>query len=132
LLCTNHALLDLGQPDDDCWWCRFPKIVEEGWFVVLAHVGTGELLALKRVKVSVGGASRISLLFPAADEHGEPISEVEVRLLPDCYIGLDQVMRASVDKSKSDSKGSYVRGAVESLDATSKQTHGRGKQGSHG
>lgn len=94
--------------------------MEEGWFVVLAHAATGELLALKRVKVSVGGVSRMSLLFPATDEGGGPISDVAVHLLPDCYLELDQVMRVSVE-GKSDRTGSYVKGSVESLDANSKQ-----------
>lgn len=100
--------------------------------MVLAHPATHELLALKRVKVSVGGLSRMSLLFPATAEGGAPISDVEVHLLPDCYLGLDQVMCVSVE-GKSDSKGSYVKGAMESLDSSSKQASGQGaKRGSGG
>lgn len=94
--------------------------------MVLAHVATGELLALKRVKVPVGGLSRMSLLFPATDETGEPISEVEVHLLPDCYLGLAQVMRVSVE-GKSDSKGSYVRKGMQCLDATSDKASSQAK-----
>ena len=87
--------------------------------MVLAQPATGELLALKRVKLSVGGVSRMTLLFPATDETGAPISDVQAHLLPDCYLGLDQMMSISVEV-KSDRKASYVK-AVESLDASSKQ-----------
>lgn len=86
--------------------------------MVLAHVDTGELLGLKRVKVSAGGVSRTSMLFPAADEAGERVSAVDVHLFPDCYLGLDQVMRVSVE-GKSDSVGSYVKGGVQGLDSQS-------------
>jgi hypothetical protein len=107
--------------------CRFPKIVEEGWFVVLSNVATSELLAIKRVKVGVGSVSRMSLVFPMTDEACEPITEVDVHLLPDCYLGLDQVMRVSVE-GKGDSKGSYLRGAVENLDDSSKKSNGHARQ----
>ena len=61
----------------------------------------------------------MTLLFPATDETGAPISDVQAHLLPDCYLGLDQMMSISVEV-KSDRKASYVK-AVESLDASSKQ-----------
>jgi len=41
---------------------RFPKVKEEGWWLVLGFKGSGELLALRRV--SFGGRTAVRLAFP--------------------------------------------------------------------
>lgn len=84
--------------------CRFPKIKEEGWFVILAQEEKGELLALKRVTVS--GASRVSLVYPAVDENGSEVQDVTLYLLSDSYLGLDQQLNVGENGAAT---GQYVK-----------------------
>ena len=64
---------------------RFPKIKEEGWWLVAMAPGSNELLALKRV--SFGQRTKITLTVSSAVG---PLSSVELRLVCDSYLGLDQ------------------------------------------
>ena len=72
-------------------WCRFPKIKEEGWFLLLGNVASGELLALKRLGVPVGRTAKSTLSCPTTLETGEALASVRVYLLSDSYLGLDQL-----------------------------------------
>lgn len=83
--------------------CRFPKIKEEGWFVILAQEDKGDLLALKRVTVS--GTSRVSMVYPAVDEDGSEVENVTLYLLSDSYLGLDQQLRVS----ENGARAQYIR-----------------------
>lgn len=106
--------------------CRFPKIKEEGWFLVLGDSATGELLALKRLGVPVGRSTRTTLRFAAPPQHGDTHSAASVRLylLSDSYIGLDQSVDVPVggdgsadSRGRGELCGEYVRGAWPALDA---------------
>ncbi len=66
---------------------RFPKIKEEGWWLVALAPGSNELLALKRV--TLGRRATATLAVPAGEGEG-PLGTVELRLVCDSYMGLDQ------------------------------------------
>lgn len=66
----------------------FPKVKEEGWWLVVGHRPSLELLAMKRV--SFGGKTTLKLNFPAYTSSGTEVHSVTVFLISDCYMGLDQ------------------------------------------
>lgn len=66
---------------------KFPKAKDEGWFVVLGEVESGELLALKRVP-PVRGRSTQMLSFRTPDITGNAVLTLYV--MSDSYLGLDQ------------------------------------------
>ena len=81
---------------------RFPKAKDEGWWLVLGEVDSGELLALKRVGFIHGrptargpGKTKVSLGFPAPPYACRKI--YSVYLVSDCYLGLDQQYELSVE-----------------------------------
>jgi len=67
---------------------RFPKIKEEGWWLLLGSASTQELYAVKRM--SVGASARAKLTFPAVSGDMEELRQATLLLLSDAYIGLDQ------------------------------------------
>lgn len=67
---------------------RFPKLKEEGWWLVIGHTPTRELLALRRV--SFGGHTTVHLTFPQHSSTGHALDVVTLYLVSDAYIGLDQ------------------------------------------
>ncbi|KAI1885583.1 hypothetical protein AGOR_G00205300 [Albula goreensis] len=66
---------------------RFPKLKDEGWFLVLGEVEKRELLALKRVGY-VRNRTSISLAFFTPEKTGRCI--YTLYLMSDSYLGLDQ------------------------------------------
>lgn len=66
----------------------FPKVKEEGWWLVVGHVESLELLAMKRVSFS--GKSSVKLSFPPFTASGSELHTVTLFFLSDCYLGLDQ------------------------------------------
>ncbi|GAB4820015.1 hypothetical protein N2152v2_007061 [Parachlorella kessleri] len=75
---------------------RFPKIKEEGWWVLLGDCETGELHAIKRV--SVGNRTTVRLSFPTHSGRGDPLSAVDLIFVSDSYLGLDQQYRVVVQQ----------------------------------
>ena len=70
---------------------RFPKQIEEGWWLVLGmedEEGT-ELLALKRVRFSSNTTTKVT--FAALDDPTDV--ELVLHLISDSYLGLDQEYR---------------------------------------
>jgi activating signal cointegrator complex subunit 3 len=67
---------------------HFPKVKEEGWWVVVGHRESLELLAMKRV--SFGGKSSVKLSFPAFSASGAELHTATLFCISDCYLGLDQ------------------------------------------
>jgi len=65
---------------------RFPKHVEEGWWLVLGEEEADELLALKRIRFT--NRTSTKLTFQASEEPGEMV--LSLCLMCDSYIGLDQ------------------------------------------
>ncbi|KAL4422681.1 hypothetical protein ABPG75_008878 [Micractinium tetrahymenae] len=70
---------------------RFPKVKEEGWWLVAGDTSTGSLYAIKRV--SFGQRTSTRLTFPAHGPSGRPLDSVDVLLVCDSYLGLDQQYR---------------------------------------
>ncbi|PRP78838.1 activating signal cointegrator 1 complex subunit 3 [Planoprotostelium fungivorum] len=68
---------------------RFPKMKDEGWWIVLGDSDTGELLALRRLTFNTKKSST-SLSFRTPDVGGE--KKVKLLFVSDSYIGLDQEM----------------------------------------
>lgn len=66
----------------------FPKVKEEGWWLLVGHLPSLELLALKRV--SFGGKVTVKLNFPGFTSSGSEVHTATVFLVSDCYLGLDQ------------------------------------------
>eukprot|EP00887_Chlorella_sp_A99_P000213 scaffold13.g213.t1 len=64
------------------------EIKEEGWWLLVGSVASGELLAVKRVSFGQRLTTRLS--FPAHAGSGEPLGEVQLLLVCDSYQGLDQ------------------------------------------
>ncbi|KAF9624190.1 hypothetical protein IFM89_008128 [Coptis chinensis] len=64
---------------------RFPKLKEEGWWLVLGNISNSDLYALKRISFSNRLTTHMEL--PSA-----PISlqGMKLFLISDCYLGLDQ------------------------------------------
>ncbi|XP_044063670.1 activating signal cointegrator 1 complex subunit 3 [Siniperca chuatsi] len=66
---------------------RFPKVKDEGWFLVLGEVDRRELLAVKRVGY-VRNYSAVSVAFYTPEKTGKCI--YTLYLMSDSYLGLDQ------------------------------------------
>lgn len=77
----------MEQGDSRVYAPRFPKAKDEGWWLVLGEVDSGELLALKRLGL-VRGRTRTSLSFSSPEEACRQI--YSIYLISDSYLGLDQ------------------------------------------
>ncbi|XP_076593233.1 activating signal cointegrator 1 complex subunit 3 isoform X1 [Chaetodon auriga] len=66
---------------------RFPKVKDEGWFLVLGEVDRRELLAVKRVGY-VRNYTAVSVAFYTPENTGKCI--YTLYLMSDSYLGLDQ------------------------------------------
>ena len=66
---------------------RYPKVKEEGWWLILGDRNNRELLSLKRV--GFGQSARAKL---AVDRSANAVfdQDLYVYLISDCYVGLDQ------------------------------------------
>jgi hypothetical protein len=67
---------------------RFPKVKEEGWFLIAGDPDTHELLALKRLSVEDRTVARLAV--PARNGTGRAMRSVTVYFMSDSYLGLDQ------------------------------------------
>jgi len=82
LECANSAReLKVHSP-------RFPRGKDEGWFLTLGSVETGELMALKRVSAVRSRKNLQHLTFFTPKMTGRLI--LTLYILSDCYLGLDQ------------------------------------------
>ena len=81
--------------------CRFPKLKEEGWILLVSDRVSGELLALKRVSLPIGRMTNTNLDFPVETESGAAIEEATVHLMSDSYLGLDQVATVALAGAQS-------------------------------
>uniref|UniRef100_A0A3Q3RSP6 Activating signal cointegrator 1 complex subunit 3 n=1 Tax=Mastacembelus armatus TaxID=205130 RepID=A0A3Q3RSP6_9TELE len=66
---------------------RFPKVKDEGWFLVMGEVDRKELLAVKRVGY-VRNHTAVSVAFYTPEKTGKCI--YTLYLMSDSYLGLDQ------------------------------------------
>ena len=66
---------------------HFPKIKEEGWWVVAVAPGSKELLALKRVSFS---SQKTTMALSFSTDKRVAMRSVEVKVVSDSYLGLDQ------------------------------------------
>ena len=66
---------------------HFPKTKDEGWWIIIGEVDTGELLALKRVGI-IRNKTTVSLAISPPES---PVRKIyTVYLISDAYLGLDQ------------------------------------------
>ena len=77
----------MQRHDTRAYTPRFPKAKDEGWWVLIGEVDSGELLALKRLG-SVRGKTTTNLAFSTPEEPCRKI--YTLYLISDCYLGLDQ------------------------------------------
>lgn len=66
---------------------HFPKVKDDGWWIVLGEVDSGELLAVKRVG-QLRSSSTVSVSFYTPEALGRKI--YTVYLMNDSYLGMDQ------------------------------------------
>eukprot|EP00798_Chlamydomonas_sp_ICE-L_P004882 gene4882-34647_t len=66
----------------------FPKVKEEGWYMVLGDPHTHDLLALKRI--SIENQTTIKMDAPRFNGAGKKLAEVTLYLMSDSYLGMDQ------------------------------------------
>ncbi len=66
---------------------RFPKIKEEGWWLAAVATGSNELLALKRVSLTM--KTKVTLTLPSLSGTSSSTTGVELRFVCDSYLGLD-------------------------------------------
>ena len=85
--CKPFYIFSLQRSDSKVHAPRFPKAKDEGWWLVLGEVDSGELVALKRLGF-VRGSTRSSLAFCSPEEPCQQI--YSLYLVSDCYLGLDQ------------------------------------------
>jgi activating signal cointegrator complex subunit 3 len=81
----------------------FPKVKEEGWWLVVGHTQSLELLALKRV--SFGGRTSVKLRFPGFTSAGQQVHTASLFLVSDCYMGLDQQYQVVLDEAAAAAAG---------------------------
>lgn len=83
--------INLGQQrrkqDSKAQTPRFPKLKDEGWFLVLGEVDHRELLAVKRIGY-VRHRTAVSVAFYTPEKTGKCI--YTLYLMSDSYLGLDQ------------------------------------------
>ena len=67
---------------------RFPKVKEEGWWIVIGDSANDELLALRRI--SFGDRASVKLKCPPSSSPSARTPKLVFYLMSDSYIGLDQ------------------------------------------
>jgi len=67
---------------------KFPKRVQEAWWLVLGDAGSGELLALRRLQFAVRTTTQLTFEVPPHLEGRRCV--LQLYLLSDVYQGLDQ------------------------------------------
>ncbi|XP_006881253.1 PREDICTED: activating signal cointegrator 1 complex subunit 3 [Elephantulus edwardii] len=82
-----HIGFHKGKQDSSAVTPRFPKVKDEGWFLILGEVDKRELIALKRVGY-VRHHHVASISFYTPELPGRYI--YTLYLMSDCYLGLDQ------------------------------------------
>jgi activating signal cointegrator complex subunit 3 len=90
---TKHRVTDTGiskSTPPNAVTPFYPKLKQEGWWVVLGDPSTGELLAMRRV--SFGTSTLVNLSYEHLDrgDDDDRFQDLTVFLVSDCYIGLDQ------------------------------------------
>ncbi|XP_064268864.1 activating signal cointegrator 1 complex subunit 3 [Passer domesticus] len=76
-----------GKQDSKAMAPRFPKVKDEGWFLVLGEVDKKELIALKRTGY-VRNRNTVSVAFYTPETPGKCI--YTLYLMSDSYLGMDQ------------------------------------------
>ena len=103
IIYVNHTHTPLThthtQSDPKAYAPKFPKTKDEGWWLVLGEVDSGELLALKRIGF-IRGRTKSSLAFSAPDDPCRKI--YSLYLMSDCYLGLDQQFDLSLNFTESE------------------------------
>lgn len=70
---------------------HFPKVKEEGWWLMAADTAAGELLALRRVALRGDSATTARLaLQDGSSSSSSSGGSCQLLLVSDCYLGLDQ------------------------------------------
>ena len=77
-----------GSKAPNSYTPRFPKVKEEGWWIVIGDSANDELLALRRI--SFGDRASVKLKCPSSSSPSARSPKLVVYLMSDSYIGLDQ------------------------------------------
>ena len=79
-MCTTRASVRAFAP-------RYPKVKDEGWWLLLGDAAAGRLLALRRVSVSLQASVRLTV--PEEQAHALAGQPLVVYCMSDSYMGLD-------------------------------------------
>jgi activating signal cointegrator complex subunit 3 len=75
---------------------KYPKVKEEGWWLILGDRNNRELLSLKRLGFGHTASAKLAV-DRSANATFEP--DLFVYLISDCYVGLDQEIEVSIPGS---------------------------------
>ena len=75
---------------------KYPKVKEEGWWLILGDRNNRELLSLKRLGFGHAASAKLAV-DASANAAFEP--DLFVYLISDCYVGLDQEIEVSIPGS---------------------------------
>ena len=64
---------------------RFPKVKEEGWWIVVGDAKSNSLLCIKRITLQLKAKVKLEFVAPDAGEHAYTLY-----LMSDSYLGCDQ------------------------------------------
>ena len=72
---------------------RFPKVKQEGWYLIAAREDTDQIFVLKRLSFQNRGQMRVKIDLPASET-----TEGNLKLIAasDTYLGLDQELKCEL------------------------------------
>lgn len=82
--------LQLQQGIASAFAPRFPKVKDEGWWLIVGDIDTRDLYALKRLSIRDGKPTTVTLRFPYKNGAGQKLESTTLFLMSDSYVGLDQ------------------------------------------
>lgn len=74
----------------------FPKSRRAGWWVIVGDDEIDEAVGMKKISLTSNGDSICKVAFAAPEESNQGPFELKVRVMSDCYVGLDLVTSISV------------------------------------
>ncbi|CAI6000970.1 unnamed protein product, partial [Closterium sp. NIES-64] len=88
----------------------FPKVKEEGWWVVVAAADSPTLLALKRVSFTHRLTTRLHV-----PELQSSVKQLAVHLISDCYVSLDQQVTVPTNAGAVTAQGTIGKYVIENV-----------------
>jgi len=87
---------------------RYPRPVEEGWWVAIGDPTTDQILAVRRLSIGRSARAKLAFAAPPADPDGKPRT-LQLLIVCDSYLGDDQQYDISLGYSAGLSAGAAER-----------------------